>query len=199
MSKPSTESTRLLRRCVSVLLVAGLAGCASAPEKKPAEEQKTRVSEATRSAYAQALELLRDEQYEQAIAAMKAVAKRNDRLAGPYVNIGIAERALGEPDKAREALEAAIERDDANAAAYNQLGLLHRKAGRFDEARAAYEAGIEADPDYANLYRNLGILCDIYLQDPQCALNNFRAYKERTEGNDEKITRWIADVERRAQ
>jgi len=182
-----------------MVLVAGLAGCATAPENKPAEEGKPEISEATRTAYAQALELLRDEHYEQAISAMKGVAERNDALAGPYVNIGIAERALGEPDKARKALEAAVERDDANAAAYNQLGLLHRKAGRFAEARAAYEAGIKADPDYANLYRNLGILCDIYLQDPQCALKNFRAYKERMEGNDEKITRWIADVERRTQ
>ena len=108
-------------------------------------------------------------------------------------------RALGRPEEAREALEAAIERDPANGAAYNQLGLLHRRAGRFEEARRAYLEGIDEDPEYAALYRNLGILCDIYLQELSCALENFRAYAARSEGDDETIERWIADVERRAQ
>ncbi|MDZ7750039.1 MAG: tetratricopeptide repeat protein [Halofilum sp. (in: g-proteobacteria)] len=124
-------------------------------------------------------------------------AQRDDTLAGPYVNIGIAYRAVGEPDKARTALRAALERDPENGPAYNQLGLLHRQAGRFEEARDTYTDGIDEVPDYARLYRNLGILCDIYLQDPPCALENFRAYQARTDDDDETIKRWIADVERR--
>lgn len=185
-----------LRRsaCWPALLVAVLlAACATAP---PPPEQ---VSEATRSAYEDALALMRSEDHEAAIEAMREVSERNDRLAGPYVNVAIAWRKLGEPEKARAALAAAIERDPANGAAHNQLGLLHRHGGRFDEAREAYRAGIRENPDYAPLYRNLGILCDIYLQDPSCALENFRAYQERTDEEDETIELWIADVERRVQ
>lgn len=172
-----------------------LAACATGPEQR----QPVPVSDVTRDAYRDALALMRGADYEAAIEAMRAVSERNDRLAGPYVNIGIAWRELGEPERAREALQAAIERDPASGAAHNQLGLLHRHAGRFAEAREAYRAGIRADPEYAPLYRNLGILCDIYLQNPSCALENFRAYQQRTDRNDETIELWIADVERRVQ
>lgn len=187
-----------LRRSVlwPALLAAVLLGaCATAPQPL----QPVQVSETTRSAYERALALMRSEDYEAAIEAMLEVSERNDLLAGPYVNVGIAWRKLGEPEKARAALAAAIERDPANGAAHNQLGLLHRHAGRFDEAREAYRAGIRENPDYAPLYRNLGILCDIYLQNPSCALENFRAYQARTDHKDENLELWIADVERRVQ
>ena len=192
MSKRSTE---LLpgRRALVPLALSLLAACTTAPERPEPDE----VAEATRAAYARGLELMRSGQHEDAIAKFREVVERNDGLSGPYVNMGIAHRELGEPDKAREALARAIERDPASGAAHNQLGLLHRNAGRFEEARKVYTTGIDEHPEYARLYRNLGILCDIYLQDPSCALENFRAYRERTEGNDEKIKRWIADVERR--
>lgn len=180
------------------LMVAGLAGCATAPEPDP-EPEAIEISEATRAAYARALELMRDEDYEPAIEAFREITERNELLAGPYVNIGIAYRALDQPDEAREALNAALQRDPANGAAYNQLGLLHRHAGRFDEARTVYMKGIDENPEYAMLYRNLGILCDIYLQDPSCALDNFRTYQELSDQDDETVERWIADVERRVQ
>lgn len=170
-----------------------LSACATPPEP-PAREE---LDPATRAAYARGVELMRNEDYEAAIGVFENVTERNDTLAGPYVNIGIAYRAMGQSEKARAALSAAIERDPSNGAAYNQLGLLHRHAGRFAEARKIYAEGIDENPDYAQLYRNLGILCDIYLQDPACALDNFRAYQKRTDKDNETIERWIADVERR--
>lgn len=193
MSKRSTERRW---RIGALILVLGavLSACATAPRPP---EKKVEVDAATRAAYERGVELMRDEDYEEAIAVFRNVIERNDALAGPYVNIGIAQRALGEAKKAQEALTAAIDRDPANGAAYNQLGLLHRHAGRFQEARRVYSEGIDENPDYARLYRNLGILCDIYLQDPSCALENFRAYSERTDRDNEMLERWIADVERR--
>lgn len=178
------------------MIVAGaalLSACAAAPQ----EPAKVEVDAATRAAYARGVELMRGEDYEAAIPVFRNVIERNDSLAGPYVNIGIAYRAMGNTEKAREALAAAIERDPSNGAAYNQLGLLHRHAGRFEEARKTYTEGIDENPDYARLYRNLGILCDIYLQNFSCALDNFRAYQKRTDQDHETIERWIADVERR--
>lgn len=194
MSKRSSNAPGSAWR-LTLVAVAFLSACATAPEAPEAPE----VSEATRAAYGRALELMQGEEYERAIAAFEDISAGNDTLAGPYVNIGIAYRALGEPEKARDALQAAIERDPASGAAHNQLGLLHRHAGRFKEAREAYEEGIDENPEYARLYRNLGILCDIYLQDPSCALDNFRAYQKRAEEDNETIERWIADVERRVQ
>jgi len=199
MSKRSSSSTgrRLCRQpwLAAVLL---LGACATAPDR-PQPQESVAITEATRAAWEQALDLMREERYEVAIEAFRNVTERNDTLAGPYVNMGIAWRKLGEPERAMEALEAAIERDPANGAAYNQYGLIHRHAGRFSEARETYLEGIDANPEYSRLYRNLGILCDIYLQDPSCALENFRAYQKRTDRQDETVERWIADVERRVQ
>jgi tetratricopeptide (TPR) repeat protein len=183
-------------RLLLILATGMLAACATAPKPEP---EVLEISEATRVEYSRALELMRSGDYESAIDAFRGISERNERLAGPHVNIGIAHRALGQPDEARAALTTAIERDPANGAAYNQLGLLHRHAGRFDEARSIYLQGIDEDPDYAMLYRNLGILCDIYLQDPSCALENFRAYQELTDQDNETVERWIADVERRVE
>jgi len=199
MSKRS--SNRGLRTGLLLwIALVGLAGCATAPEPEPEPEPDVvEVSEATKAAYARALEMMRDEDYEPAVDAFREIAERNDRLAGPWVNMGIAYRALDRPEEALEALNAALKRDPANGAAYNQIGLLHRHAGRFDEARTVYMEGIAENPEYAMLYRNLGILCDIYLQDPECALENFRAYQERSDRDDETVERWIADVERRVQ
>ena len=196
MSKRSSERPAPRRGWAVVLALVLLSSCATAPEEP---EPEAEIAPETRALYQRGLAAMRAEEYRSAIETFARVSERNDRLAGPYVNRGIAHRALGEPEKARESLEAAIERDPANGAAYNQLGLMHRKAGRFDEAREVYQEGIEENPEYAQLYRNLGILCDIYLQKPSCALENFRAYQERTEGDDETVKRWIADVERRVE
>ena len=44
--------------------------------------------------------------------------------------------------------------------------------------------------------KNLGILCDLYLHDFDCALEQFSAYLE-ARPNDKKMVIWIADVKRR--
>jgi len=186
----------MLRRAALLAVVLVMTACATAP--KP-EKKEQAIAPETRAAYDKALTLLRADRYKASIEAFHEVTERNDALAGPYVNMGIAYRALHDDDNARDAFEKAIKRDPGSGAAYNQLGLLYRHAGEFAKARTAYETGLKAEPDYLHLYINLGILCDIYLQDPECALRNYREYQSRSDGNDDKIKRWIADVQRRVQ
>lgn len=195
MLKRSSSPPSLPRAWLVGAMLAVLASCATGPDG--AREQE--IAERTRSLYERGIEAMQAGEYEAAIETFRAVSERNDELAGPYANIGIAYRALEQPEKAKEALLAALERDPGSGAPYNQLGLLHRRAGRFDKARSAYQQGLQAHPEYAQLYRNLGILCDIYLQEPKCALRNYESYQSLSEGNDEKVKRWIADVERRVE
>ena len=51
-------------------------------------------------------------------------------------------------------------------------------------------------PDYLPIHKNLGILCDLYLNDPECALKQFEIYSERMPA-DAQVKIWIAEVRTR--
>jgi hypothetical protein len=51
-------------------------------------------------------------------------------------------------------------------------------------------------PDFLPGRKNLGVLCDIYLQDLECALQNYEEYLKGVPG-DEKVAIWITDVKSR--
>ena len=53
-----------------------------------------------------------------------------------------------------------------------------------------------AFPDYLPARRNLGILCDLYLNDPACALKQFEIYSEAMPG-DAQVKIWIAELRMR--
>ena len=80
--------------------------------------------------------------------------------------------------------------------ASNEYALLLRKGGRFKEAREIYEKAISDFPDYLPARRNLGILCDLYLNDPACALKQFDIYSERMPA-DGQVKIWISELRMR--
>jgi tetratricopeptide (TPR) repeat protein len=73
---------------------------------------------------------------------------------------------------------------------------LYRKTGRIAEARAIYEKAIARFPGYYPLHKNLGILCDLYLNDPACALEQYGIYSKAMP-EDAQVILWIADVRAR--
>lgn len=143
-----------------------------------------------------ALTLLQKEEYEQAVAVLETVIEREQRLSAPFVNIAIGYNKLGDATAAEENLLKALELDSGHPIAHNELGLLYRKAGKFKESRAAYENAIKEHPDYLPAKINLGVLCDLYMHDFECALEQFEDYLELDPDN-KTVSIWVVDLKRR--
>ncbi len=143
-----------------------------------------------------AISLMQQDNNEQAIVVLKTVIEREQRLPAPFVNIAIAYNKLGETKAAEENLIKALKLDIGHAVANNELGLLYRKQGRFNAARTAYQNAIDKHPDFLAAKRNLGVLCDLYLRDFECALEQFEDYLD-LKPDDKTVAIWIADVKQR--
>ncbi|MDJ0757972.1 MAG: tetratricopeptide repeat protein [Woeseiaceae bacterium] len=115
---------------------------------------------------------------------------------GAHVNLSIIHAANGNLDAARAAVDAALGIDPEYAPALNQSGVLLRKNGNFSEAEAAYLKAVTVAPDYPLAHYNLGVLNELYLQRLDAALRHFERYQELV-GEDEQVSRWIVDLQRR--
>ncbi len=186
------------RKCVKRCLLIGVVGlllsaCASSP--KPVS-QGAAPADLPRD-YQQALQLMQEGRYADAIVPLEKLTRSYSDASGPYTNLGIAHANLGNSTAAIEALERAVKTNPANAVAQNQLGMLYREAGRFDDAQTAYKAALAADAGYPLAHRNLGILFDLYLQQPAQALPHYEAYAQAQAGEDQEINIWIAELKQR--
>ena len=155
-----------------------------------------KMDEASRRDFDRAVVMLKDQDYGQAIALLEKVIEQSPGVTAPYIDIAIAYQRIGKPQEAEEHLKTALTLFPEPPVACNEYGLLYRKTGRFAEARAIYEKAIARFPDYYPAHRNLGILCDLYLNDPACALEHYAIYnKARPE--DKQVKLWIADLRAR--
>jgi len=126
--------------------------------------------------------------------AFRSLSSAYPTYSGPLVNLGILQAKAGRLDEAEKTLKSALERKTDNASAYNQLGIVYRRQGRFKEADEAYSRAVQIDPNYANAYLNLGVLCDLYLQQPQRALEAFERYLSLASAPDEKVGAWVKEL-----
>lgn len=129
--------------------------------------------------------------------AFRSLASEYPAYSGPLVNLGILAAKAGKLEEAEKTLKQAVERNAQNAAAFNQLGIVYRKLGRFKEADKAYQNAVAADPNYANAYLNLGVLCDLYLREPQRALEAYERYLELSPSADSRVNAWVTELRKR--
>lgn len=190
---------------VSVLLLAACATTESTRTSARIEIQeevgftiieKVRIGNDVRTDYDEALVLLGQEEYEEGLALLEAVVDAAPYLTAPRIDLGIAYHRVGDLDAAQNNLLRAIELSPDHPIAHNELGIVYRKAGRFADARNSYEAALEIYPGYHYARRNLAILCDLYLADLNCALQNYEAYMT-TVPRDDQAAIWISDIRQR--
>ena len=155
-----------------------------------------RISKKTASAYNTALKHMRAKNYDTAILEMQKVAKMDERISGPWVNIGVAHKELDDMAKARAAFEKALKINPNNPYALNQLAILNREDGKFEEAEQLYMRALSAYPDYKNAHLNLAILCDVYLRKIDCALGHYQEYLNLSGGQDKQVIAWMSQLKK---
>jgi Flp pilus assembly protein TadD len=158
--------------------------------------EMSRMDEPSRRDFELAVARLNEQDYSKAIDLLKKVIEGSPNVTAPYIDIAIAYERIGEPEKAEVHLKTALALVPAHPTASNEYGLLCRKAGRFAEAREIYQKALARFPDYSPIHRNLGILCDLYLNDPECALKHYEIYSE-AKPEDRQVKLWIADLRAR--
>jgi Flp pilus assembly protein TadD len=191
------------------LVLSALGACAGqqAPQRMPArleiQEQvgftiteEVRVGEEVRQDYQAALALLEEGKSEQGIRMLEAVVRESPELTAPRIDLGIAYRQARALKEAEAHLLEALALNPSHPIVHNELGIIYRETGRFQEARASYERAIAIYPGFHFARRNLAVLCDLYLADLQCALDNYQAYMQTVPQDDEAII-WIADLQNR--
>jgi tetratricopeptide (TPR) repeat protein len=148
------------------------------------------------------------QQFDSAVAAMagnaaaaeqtfRALSENYPAYAGPLLNLAILQTKAGKLEDAGKTLSSAIARNSNSAAAYNQLGIVNRRMGRFKEADEAYQRALQIDPNYALAHLNLGVLCDLYLQQPQRALEAYERYLALSASPDAKVAAWVTELKTR--
>jgi tetratricopeptide (TPR) repeat protein len=154
------------------------------------------MDDESRRDFNHAVALLKVQNNAQAIDLLEKVIAQSPGISAPYIDIAIAYQRVGKLEQAEEHLKTALKLFPEHPVASNECGLLYRKTGRFGEARAIYERSISRFPGYYPLHKNLGILCDLYLDDAECALKQFEIYSERRPA-DAQVKIWISELRMR--
>ena len=185
-----------------------LSSCASGPPRPNASEivtdtnfvirDEVGVRPEVKEDFEKAIKYLQEEDYERGIRLLNRIVERAEKSIAPYINLGIAYRKTGEMKKAEESLTKALELNGVHPSANNEMAMVYRKTGRFSEARRIYESILERFPSFLPARKNLGILCDLYINDLDCALANYEIYNKADPG-DKTVALWIVDLRQRIE
>jgi len=154
------------------------------------------VPEPAAQRYAQAIALIKSGKATDAELELKQLIVTYPELPGPQINLGLLLSHASRLPEAQTAFKAALAIKPNSAVANAELGIVERRMGKFADAEQDYQRAISADPGYAQARLNLGILYDLYLFEPQKALDQFEQYVTLA-GENKQVAGWIAELKKR--
>jgi Flp pilus assembly protein TadD len=169
---------------------------AGAPAAGAAATDAVPIPERAAQQYAQALQLMKAGRNTDAELEFKQLVAGYPQLTGPQLNLGLLYLHDSRLPEAEAAFKTALEIKPTNAVAGNELGIVERRLGKFAEAEAAYQRTIAAEPNYAPAYLNLGVLYDLYLAQPQKALDEYEHYIAIV-GENKQVAGWMVELRKR--
>ena len=193
------------RNLLVAFLVLAIVACQSVPKPEPqalpepvveAIPEPVEVIDVDQKNYEAALVALKAGEILFAIELLEQVRISAPELEHVFTNLGLAYFKQKNYDNAELAFQQAIDSNPNDAIAYNHLGIIKRLQGEFDSARQTYQKAIQIDNRYASAYLNLGILYDIYLQDLEKALQQYKKYQALTSDESNSVGKWIVDIQR---
>ena len=146
--------------------------------------------------YNQALQLMKSGRNTDAELEFKQLVVAYPQFAGPQLNLGLLYLRDSRLAEAEGAFKAALQLAPSNAVAGDELGIVERKLGKFTDAETAYLRAIAAEPNYAPAHLNLGVLYDLYMAEPQKALQQFERYIEIA-GENKQVAGWVVELRKR--
>jgi len=194
---------------IAVLAAAALGfACAGSGATRPAPvalqdasgftiSESVRASGSARAGFDSAVRALEQKQYDSGIEQLTLVTEAAPDATSAHIDLAIAYRETNDLERAEASLKKALELNSRHPVALNELGIVYRKTGRFAEARKSYEQVLALYPGFHFARRNLAILCDVYLGDARCALEQYELYLQAVPG-DEKAAMWVTDLRARA-
>lgn len=154
------------------------------------------VDLAVRKEFDAAVALLRKQKYAEAIKLLQKVIRKSQNNSAPYINIALAYEMTDEMGLAEDNLKRALAINPDHPAAMNEYALLYRRTGRFAEAKKLYENLLDKYPSFMPAHKNLGVLCELYLNDLHCALDQYEVYS-RALPDDKEVKLWIVGVKQK--
>jgi tetratricopeptide (TPR) repeat protein len=146
--------------------------------------------------YNQALQMMKSGKATDAELEFKQLIVAYPQFAGPQLNLGLLYLHDSKLSEAEAAFKAALQSTPGNPVAGDELGIVERKLGKFSDAEAAYLRAISAEPNYAPAHLNLGVLYDLYLAEPQKALEQYERYLEIA-GENKQVAGWVIELRKR--
>lgn len=139
---------------------------------------------------------INNKKYDDAIELLVTVTNNTDKHSAPYINLGIAYSETGKIQDAEDTLLKALKINPAHPVTNNELALVYRKTGRFSEAKKTYENVIKNYPQFLPARKNLGILCDLFIKDLACAIEQYEAYL-KIRPNEKEVKIWLTVLKRK--